>query len=76
MAATKTIETKQDEATKNPENRKSKLPVSAARQRRREKQDGGKSQIQIKNYRPGYTWNRGGRVKELKIRLLFSVLLI
>lgn len=29
---------------------------------------GKKSSVLIKNYRAGYTWNRGGRLKELRIR--------
>ncbi|XP_071169108.1 protein SFI1 homolog isoform X2 [Mytilus edulis] len=68
LSATQTIEIKQDKVAN--EQKKSKLPISAARQRRRERKDGGKSKIQIKNYKPGYTWNRGGRVKELRIRCL------
>ncbi|XP_022344687.2 protein SFI1 homolog [Crassostrea virginica] len=31
---------------------------------------GKKSSVLIKNYRAGYTWNRGGRLKELRIRHL------
>ncbi|XP_052101609.1 protein SFI1 homolog isoform X2 [Mytilus californianus] len=70
LCATQTIEIKQDKVANVLEQKKSKLPISAARQRRRERKDGGKSKIQIKNYKPGYTWNRGGRVKELRIRCL------
>lgn len=29
---------------------------------------GKKSSVLIKNYRADYTWNRGGRLKELRIR--------
>lgn len=28
----------------------------------------GSSTVNIKNYRPGYTWSMGGRLKELRIR--------
>ena len=58
----------------------SRIPTSAARSaaRRRRRENGGRSNVNIQNYRPGYTWNRGGRIKEVKIRfelfLLYTVL--
>ncbi|KAL3865118.1 hypothetical protein ACJMK2_006747 [Sinanodonta woodiana] len=49
----------------------SKIPMSVARQRRRDKvTHTGKTKINIKNYRPDYAWNKGGRLKELRIRCL------
>ncbi|CAL1530935.1 unnamed protein product [Lymnaea stagnalis] len=30
----------------------------------------GSSTVNIKNYRPGYTWSMGGRIKELRIRCI------
>ncbi|ESO90297.1 hypothetical protein LOTGIDRAFT_233819 [Lottia gigantea] len=45
----------------------SKIPTpSNPRARRRDRKE--KSKINVRNYRPDYTWNRGGRVKELRIR--------
>ena len=32
---------------------------------------GAKSTIDIKKYKPGYTWNKGGRLKEIRIRFQF-----
>ena len=62
----------------------SKIPVLNPRQKRRAKSatndhepavkqkalkgTGSKSNIKIKNYRADYTWNRGGRLKEIRIR--------
>lgn len=37
-------------------------------QSRRGVPKGKKSSVLIKNYRADYTWNRGGRLKELRIR--------
>lgn len=38
------------------------------RQNRKGVPKGKKSSVLIKNYRADYTWNRGGRLKELRIR--------
>ncbi|XP_064601654.1 protein SFI1 homolog isoform X2 [Liolophura sinensis] len=54
----------------------SKLPVAAAHHKKRStttRCKGGRTlsglqQVSINKYRPDYTWNRGGRVKELRIR--------
>ncbi|KAI0222190.1 hypothetical protein LSAT2_026561 [Lamellibrachia satsuma] len=46
----------------------SRIPTSAARRCHRE--IAGRYNVNIQNYRPGYTWNRGGRFKELKIRCI------
>ncbi|XP_052228525.1 protein SFI1 homolog isoform X2 [Dreissena polymorpha] len=55
-------------------NNHGKVQLSDARQRRRVKKTkpGSRSHptVDIKQYRPGYTWNRGGRMKELRIRHL------
>ncbi|KAK3593053.1 hypothetical protein CHS0354_007839 [Potamilus streckersoni] len=57
----------QETTSKTP----SKTPMSLARQRRRDKvMHTGKTKIDIKNYRPDYAWNKGGRLKELRIRCL------
>ena len=48
----------------------SSIPVSVARQKRREAHQ--HKGIDIHRYKPGYTWNRGGRVKELRIRFVCS----
>ncbi|XP_060082436.1 protein SFI1 homolog [Ylistrum balloti] len=59
----------------SPPKQSSKIPVSGARQRRRDKMSNfakpaAAVRSKVKSYRPGYTWDRGGRLKEIRIRCL------